>query len=287
MKILYISLGDHSDYQDDCLSIGLKQLFGPDVVDVNKREHIYKSFPADKANRMYGKGMTLTRIVEDYPIERDAIEEKIKKRYFDLIVYGSIARCAFYLPLVLEHYSRSRIFVVDGEDQNDIFKTPIQLGLPYFKRELNIDIPGVFPINFAIPQEKISIVKNKIRDFAVCDPRDKNSYVYSTEKEYYSGYNDARMAITVKKAGWDCMRHYEIIGNGCLPLFLDIADCPKFTMTTLRKDLFLEILKEYYSRVSPTVIYAKYQENFFKEFLINCTTLSLAKKIIDKFNSLN
>ena len=43
MKILYLTKGDHVDYQDDCLLIGLRELFGADVVDYNKRDHNYVS----------------------------------------------------------------------------------------------------------------------------------------------------------------------------------------------------------------------------------------------------
>ena len=37
MNILYITKGDHVDYQNDCLLIGLKELFGDKVVDYNKQ----------------------------------------------------------------------------------------------------------------------------------------------------------------------------------------------------------------------------------------------------------
>ena len=47
----------------------------------------------------------------------------------------------------------------------------------------------------------------------------------------------------MKKAGWDCMRHYEISMNGCLPLMRDIGECPPFTMTTTHKKLLLDIVK--------------------------------------------
>ena len=68
MKILYISKKagkpiDMVDYQDDCLFIGLKELFGEDVVDVNPRIHIYKDFPYDEARNQYGKGFTVTEKV--------------------------------------------------------------------------------------------------------------------------------------------------------------------------------------------------------------------------------
>ena len=34
----------------------------------------------------------------------------------------------------------------------------------------------------------------------------------------------------MKKAGWDCFRHYEIIASGSMPYFLDIERLPSHTM---------------------------------------------------------
>jgi hypothetical protein len=45
----------------------------------------------------------------------------------------------------------------------------------------------------------------------------------------------------MKKAGWDCMRHYEILGNNCIPYFIDLEDCPKNTLTNLPKELLLKL----------------------------------------------
>jgi hypothetical protein len=42
------------------------------------------------------------------------------------------------------------------------------------------------------------------------------------------------------KAGWDCMRHYEILANGCIPYFLD--QCPAKTMYLLPKELIKEAM---------------------------------------------
>jgi hypothetical protein len=44
----------------------------------------------------------------------------------------------------------------------------------------------------------------------------------------------------MKKAGWDCMRHYEILGNYCIPYFIGLEDCPKNTLANLPKELLLE-----------------------------------------------
>jgi hypothetical protein len=44
----------------------------------------------------------------------------------------------------------------------------------------------------------------------------------------------------MKKAGWDCMRHYEILGNYCMPYFIGLENCPKNTLANLPKELLLE-----------------------------------------------
>jgi hypothetical protein len=49
----------------------------------------------------------------------------------------------------------------------------------------------------------------------------------------------------MKKSGWDCMRHYEILANGCMPFFIDIEQCPINAMYLLPKDLLIEANKLY------------------------------------------
>jgi hypothetical protein len=44
----------------------------------------------------------------------------------------------------------------------------------------------------------------------------------------------------MKKAGWDAMRHYEILGNYCMPYFVGLEDCPKDTLANLPKELLIE-----------------------------------------------
>lgn len=43
------------------------------------------------------------------------------------------------------------------------------------------------------------------------------SYSYDTEAEYNKQYSESYFAVSSKKAGWDCLRHYEIIAAGCIP----------------------------------------------------------------------
>ena len=52
-------------------------------------------------------------------------------------------------------------------------------------------------------------------------PGDMTTYIFNKYKEveYNKMYQDSRFALTKKKGGWDCLRHYEILMNGCIPLF--------------------------------------------------------------------
>ena len=46
--------------------------------------------------------------------------------------------------------------------------------------------------------------------------------------------------VTRKKAGWDCMRHLEIMAAGCIPYFTDLDSLPRLTMQFYPKKLFAE-----------------------------------------------
>jgi hypothetical protein len=97
------------------------------------------------------------------------------------------------------------------------------------------------PITFSIPKEKIcenNSVKTKILSDLI--PGVISTYIYNTEEEYYNEYRKSYFAITQQKSGWDCMRHYEILANGCIPYFLNIENCPKNTMSLLPKELFIQ-----------------------------------------------
>jgi hypothetical protein len=96
------------------------------------------------------------------------------------------------------------------------------------------------PITFSIPEEKIiQSFPKKTKLLSNLIPGDLKTYIYKTEKDYYAEYQSSYFAMTTKKAGWDCMRHYEIIANGCLPYFPDIEQCPPFTMVLFPKHLVI------------------------------------------------
>ncbi len=92
-------------------------------------------------------------------------------------------------------------------------------------------------ISFSIPEEKIiAIVPKKSKDFPrhIVDPEvattihgSSTNYAFNNEGEYYADLQSSRFGITTKRSGWDCLRHYEIAANGCVPCFRDIDLKPK------------------------------------------------------------
>ncbi len=149
-----------------------------------------------------------------------------------------------------------------------------------------------FPIGFSIPECKIvQQIPEKDRDFAYIVPGDLNTYIYNFEAEYYTDYQRSYYAITREKAGWDCMRHYEILANGCIPYFLDIDKCNPNTMTFLPKELIKEAMNldgVSYGKIDHTKFnYVKYHEllnkllDHTRKYL---TTRAMSQYILDTIN---
>lgn len=100
-----------------------------------------------------------------------------------------------------------------------------------------------YPISFSIPECKIvKEVPPKTKEFARIIPGDLSTYVFSTENDYYADYQTSWFGRTTFKMGWDCLRHYEILANGCIPWFPDLKNCPPNTMTHFPKKKLLSPL---------------------------------------------
>ena len=75
------------------------------------------------------------------------------------------------------------------------------------------------------------------------------------------------------------MRHYEILGNYCIPYFIGLEECPDNTLANLPKDLLLQARdlannfdeQEYYRILDEIFEYTKN----------NLTTKNIAQYIID------
>ena len=307
MNILYVCRKDengfiHIDYLDECVLIGLKELFGSQVVDVNKKLSLYTDYPDEMKYRLYGRGYTLTQNIEPHECDRDDIENKIRNKFYDYVVYAKIENCNDYFDLVYEHYPKNRIALLDGGDWMNIHPS-VTYDTMFFKRECflgmsNVNYSKYFnnikPISFAFPTKRITRSQNKSKLLSTINPLDRTTYFdkdnpseykFKTEKEYYEEYQSSKFAITCQKAGWDCLRHYEIIGNGCIPLFHRVENAPPGTISMLPRRLLLQIRTMWENNQDFLIEnYDEYFERLFHHFINNNTTIKLAEYFMKEMN---
>ncbi|MFK7954577.1 MAG: hypothetical protein AB8B96_00650 [Lysobacterales bacterium] len=238
MNILFLT-EPREDYLQDQMLFGLRQLYGANLVDFPRKDVMYTNC---QRNDLYGKGFTLWRMLSDIPVDRNAIESRVRRGDFDLIIFGSIRRqrSVFWPYLrsgLFTGKSRGRFLFLDGQDGDRSFDTARLFGR-YFKREYGRRTSRwVRPISFSIPAAKIrQTPPEKTQQFArhvQCDEAYKlpevqaqcaRDYLFDTESDYYNDLAQSRFGITMKKGGWDCMRHYEIAANHCVPVFFQLGE---------------------------------------------------------------
>ncbi len=297
MKILFISSSNVkrdsrlNDYMHDMVLHGLREIYGNSVIDYPGVWYMYRD-EVKKRNydisNLWGRGFTLYNLLSNYQqIDRTDIENKIKTNYFDFIIFGAIDKTQLFFDKAIN--SKSKIIFVDGNDSPFINEQITDKGV-YFKRELISDnIKNVYPINFAIPKEKIihTINSKPLNILAPLIPGKYSTYIYENEQDYYQSYQNSVFALTYKKMGWDSLRHYEILMNGCIPLFLNIDKCPEKILTNLPKKLLSEIFIQYswiLNQFFPTNIYKKKFLSIEKFFLY---FINLFKKKYDTATLIN
>lgn len=112
---------------------------------------------------------------------------------------------------------------------------------------------NIHPHSYCIPDEwvipeidierKTAMVSNNVP----LPGQEKNKpypFTYEEQDKYHQTYQCAYFANTKKKGGWDCLRHYEILANGCIPLFENLEACPSHTMTPFPKELIREATQQ-------------------------------------------
>lgn len=292
MKILFVGQrNDHdgylNDYMSDLLLHGLREVYGDNVIDYPGSVHLYKNQTKNfDKSRLWGKGITTSNILDDYnSIDRTEILTKIKKKFFDVIIYGSARRNNYLLDEAVKF--DNKIIFIDGEDDNHIEAKYLTLGL-YFKRELLSHHDKVYPISFAIPKNKIIKDTSFNPEFLLSPliPGKLKTYIYEDELSYYNMYQNSIFSLTYRKAGWDCLRHYEILMNGSIPIFLNIEKCPTFTMWNFPKKIIFDINNKYENVLNfynPLKIFKKKFLNFHR--ISNLFTYNL--KSIDIYKYLN
>lgn len=92
-------------------------------------------------------------------------------------------------------------------------------------------------ISFSIPKEKIADnrpPKDRVFGSHIVDAEvatrltgtAATGHIFLSEEAYYADLQSAMYGITTKRAGWDCMRHYEIAANYAVPCFRRLGDKP-------------------------------------------------------------
>ena len=191
-----------------------------------------------------------------------------------------------FLVKTLEH---QEVFNINYEDYNKSF---------------------IHPLSYCIPDD--CIITNEEHEFILKEnkkvkltseliPNGERQYKFgfNEEKEYNQQYRDSWFAYTQKKGGWDCLRHYEIMANGCIPIFNNLEHCPIHTLTSFPKELILEAnkLRNFLERSvkedqfaidceekSKIQEYSKLILNYVRE---HCSTSAASKYFIDTLKKHN
>jgi hypothetical protein len=241
---------------------------------------------------LYGRGFTLYGLLpSDAGCDRTDIVEKIKHKYFDQIWYISVQRNQAYLGGVLSVYPKNKIVMIDAED----YPTTLHIydKAIFFKRELGDGgIEGILPIHFGVPSCKILKERpEKTKFMADYDPLINKQYNFEHEQDYYDDYKRSYFGVTMKKAGWECLRHAEICSQYCLPYFRVLDGAPALTMHRLpRKELLMVMrLIEYGKAGMDTAIdfYDRIIDPFMEHVRANLTTESVAKYVLDTVAAAN
>lgn len=276
MNILFINKFVKPDYLNDCMFYGFTEL-GVNIETTANPLYMSENF-TNKLS-LYGRGFTIWCNLKSLPPVEPSPQEKIKDRYYDFIVYGSIHRDASFLNEVLSTYSKDKILVLDGEDHSRIQEYLVNK-VRYYKRENVENRSDVESISFSIPEIKITNDQpTKRKLYGTVIPGNIKTYVFYDEKEYYDDYANSFYGFTWKKGGWDCMRHYEIMAAGSIPCFRDLDSCPKGVMKNFPKDLILEMNK-YSLKAEVPSNYFDVQKELIDYTRSNLTTKKAAKEIL-------
>lgn len=150
---------------------------------------------------------------------------------------------------------------------------------------------SIFPISFCVPDEcVVSSIPEKTSLLASLIPGDMSTYIFDKykEKEYNEMYQRSRFAITKIKGGWDCLRHYEILMNGCIPLFENLNKCPTNTLTTYPKhlnDAAYVLFNTWIENEDCIQKYNKLCNEMIEHTRSHCTTSATAKYFLSRLKN--
>ena len=146
----------------------------------------------------------------------------------------------------------------------------------------------IFSIPYAIPDECVVLaVPAKSQTMSQVVPGNRNNYTFGAgqEEAYYQQYRASRFALSPRKGGWDCLRHYEVLAAGCIPVTDGLEHAPKETMVSLPRDLILEgrALLPWQDTEDFRTCYDALVTRLLAHVRTHCTTSALASYFLGHF----
>lgn len=292
MNIFLFNSGWGPDYLADLVIGGLISEPSVTIYTNTISDYLYDDQTIESVLNLYGCGHTICRKLDSslrsnpIIVDEEQIEDLLSQKMFDLIIYSSVIRrspllvkkhphfAADFIEIVKKYYPKEKIIAFDGEDETSLLESIVPY-VTYYKRELlPEDSNRAFPITFSFPKywrmDPEYFEPGKKLILAHNDPRDRSTYIYQAEKEYYRQYSRSLFAFTMKKAGWDCMRHYEILASNSVPYFWGIENKPSTIMHNwpiklqLDANKLFEKLNQSYPNNDATLLSDNDLENYLK-----------------------
>lgn len=143
------------------------------------------------------------------------------------------------------------------------------------RAEKAYDLFGVFPISFSHPG-MLPLTQSVDLPLSYITPG--FPYSFNDQHEYLAQYGKCALALTHKKAGWDCFRHVEILAAGAVPLMPDVRAIPPFSMIHYPKSAMQTVLDKFANE--GLVPDERTRESFRRHFLRHLTTRAMADYIL-------
>ena len=249
-------------------------------------------------------------------IQKDLLHDCAVMRECPRLLHSNSTLCwimSFFSKTKNERYIPKTNFY-GGQSLNQIEKTdvlqhvkPLSHHAVYNLNQQNYLKQNIYPLSYCIPDECIitdkQILDTEHREFqSQLVPGERSTYIYGDDEEYYNeNYQKSTFAYTMKKGGWDCLRHYEIMANGCIPCFMDgtppLENCPKETLINFPKELVKEAKEKIWDNFSKSGesretyvtmrnLIKLYQKNIVEHTRKHCSTSGTIRYFFSKMPQL-
>ena len=204
---------------------------------------------------------TQTLLYSNFNSEHQRCSQSISNNVFPFFVCEDLPYTSYFRSLVessstIGYYRliAKRVLTLYADLSYDLLPLTldhkyVQKNLPRYYSSLrhsnfsDKSILKIYPISFGIPEDAIAPqVPSKNKTFCTVIPGAKPTYI-GEETMYHQELQRSLFTFTYKKAGWDCLRHNEILSSGSLPLFVNVEQCPKSTLNMHPKRLYRLLLK--------------------------------------------